>query len=184
MLALTLAPDSLLLASTDDPGAATTNAVARPKPGTHPLRWYRDTKPRFYRPYMVRVLALDDSMMELVFLHGRTGEDLALSKPSFRIAYHDGRYAHSALPSTAQKARPGTEQDCGLLFISDLYMESLTQSDRTTLVDTGGGEGKWPPSAGKFSELIERLHGQLGANASTQDAAELAALVELLKSVA
>jgi hypothetical protein len=133
---------------------------------------------------MIRVLEMDDSMMELVFLHGRTGEDLELSKPSFRIAYHDGRYAYSALPSTAQKARPGTAQDCGFLFISDIYMESLTKDDRTMLAAAGGGEHKYPPSLGKFSELIERLHGQLGDGASAQDAADLAALVELLKSVA
>jgi len=179
-----LTHNSSLQASTEDPGAATTTAVARPRPGDSPMRWYRDTKPRFYRPYMIRVLAMDDSMMEFVFLHGHTGEDLALSQESFRIAYHDGRYAHSALPSTAQKARPGTERDCGMLFISDQYMESIAQSDRTTLVAAGGGEGKWPPSAGKFSELIERLHGQLGGSASAQDTEDLAALVELLKSVA
>jgi len=173
-----------LQGSTDDPGAASTNAVARPKPGDPPQRWYRDTKPRFYRPYLIRVLAMDDTTMEFVFLHGRSGEDLALSKQSFRIAYHDGRYAYSSLPSTAQKARPGTEKSCGLLFISDLYMEDLPQSDRLTLTNAGGGEGKWPASAGRYSELITRLHTKLGDRASAQDQADLAALVELLQSVA
>lgn len=133
---------------------------------------------------MIRVLAMDDSMMEFVFLHSRTGEDLALSKLSCRIAFHDGRYAYSALPSTAQKARPGTAQDCGFLFISDIYMETLAKDDRTTIAAAGGGEHKYPLSLGKYSELIERLHGQLGGSASAQDAADLAALVELLKSVA
>ena len=175
---------SNLQTSTDDPGAASTSAVARPQPGGAPIRWYRDTKPRFYRPYMVRVLAMDDTMMEFVFLHGRTGADLELSMKSCRISYHDGRYAYSALPSTAQKARPGTERDCGILFISDLYMESLPQADRATLATSFTGEGKWPYSAGKLSELVDRLHTSLGQNASAQDQADLAALVELLKSVA
>lgn len=174
----------ILLISTDDPGAATTGAVARPKPGAPPIRWYRDTKPRFYRPYLVRVVASDDTTMEIVFLNSRTGEDLELSRPSFRIAHHDGRYAHSALPSTAQKARPGTEQDCGLLFISDLYMEGLTSSDRATLIDSGTDGHKWPPSAGVLSELITRLHTRIGPAASAQDEADLASLVELLRSVA
>ena len=176
--------NSNLLISTDDPGAASTTAVTRPKASDSPVRWYRDTKPRFYRPYLVRVIAIDDTTMDFVFLHGRTGEDLGLSQKSYRIAYHDGRYAYSALPSTAQKARPGTERDCGLLFISDQYMEGLAQNDRTTLIGSETGGGKWPPSAGKFSELIERLHGQLGGSASAQDTEDLAALVELLKSVA
>ena len=170
--------------STDDPGASSTAAVARPQPGRAPIQWYRDTKPRFYRPYLVRVLAMDEAMMEFAFLHGRTGQDLELSKTSFQIAYHDGRYAYSALPSTAHKARPGTEQDCGLLFISDLYMDGIAQSDRTLLADAGTGEGKWPYSAGKFSELLTRLHTRLGGSASAKDDADLASLVELLKSVA
>jgi len=178
------AHNSCLHISTDDPGAATTTAVARPKPGDPPLRWYRGTKPRFYRPYLIRVLALDDTMMEFVFLHGRDGEDLELSKQRFQIAYHDGRYAYSALPSTAHKARPGTEQDCGFLFISDLYMESLPKSDLTTLAKADNRDGKWPQSAGRYADLIERLHGQLGGSASAQDTEDLAALVELLKSVA
>jgi hypothetical protein len=173
-----------LQASTDDPGAASTSAVARPRPGDHPLQWYRDTKPRFYRPYMIRVIAMDDTTMEFVFLHGRTGEDLTLSRARYKIAYHDGRYAYSALPSTAHKARPGTAHSCGLLFISDLYMESLPQADRTSLIGTGTGEGKWPASAGRFSELITRLHTKLGGLGSAQDDADLAALLELLKSVA
>jgi hypothetical protein len=177
-------PNLNLQTSTDDPGAASTSAVARPRPGDAPIRWYRDAKPRFYRPYMVRVIAMDDTMMEFVFLHGHTGDDLGLSMQSCRISYHDGRYAYSALPSTAQKARPGTERDCGILFISDLYMESLPQADRATLAGANTGEGKWPYSAGKLSELVDRLHTSLGANASEQDQADLAALVELLKSVA
>src|SRR5215475_5334074 len=105
-----------LHASTEDPIAATTEPVSQPKPGDEPLRWYLHTQPRFYRPYLIRVLKRDDTSMELVFLDGTTGADLALSRPSYQIAYQDGRYAYSALPSTAQKVQPGSAKTCGLLF--------------------------------------------------------------------
>ena len=139
--------------STDDPGAASTNAVSRPKPGDAPLLWYRDTKPRFYRPYLIRVVKRDDTMMEFVFLDARTGKDLALSRPMFQISYHDGRYAHSALPSTAHKVKTGSAQSCGLLFISDLYMQGIPRADRDAVLLAGGGNGKWPWTEGKLAEL-------------------------------
>ena len=142
---------SSLHASTADPGAASTEPVPRPRPGSHPLLWYQDTKPRFYRPYLVRVLERDDTSMEFVFLDGRTGADLALSRRSYEIAYHDGRYAHSALPSTAPKAQPGSPRSCGLLFISDLYIQSLPRADADALLVSGNDDDKWPRSAGKHS---------------------------------
>jgi hypothetical protein len=175
---------SHLYSCTEDPGAASTNAMSRPQPGDPPLQWYRDTKPRFYRPYLIRVVNRNDTMMELAFLNAVTGEDLALSKPTFEIAYHDARYAYSALPSTAPKVRPGTAQSCGLLFMSDLYMQALPESDQETILATGNGEGKWPYSAGRFSELITRLHTELGGRLSAQEEADVASMVELLKSVA
>ena len=137
-----------LHASTTDPGAASTAPVTRPKPGGSPLRWYQDAKPRFYRPYLIRVLRRDDTAMEFVFLDGRTGDDLALSKQSYQIAYHDGRYAHSALPSTAQKVQPGSARSCGLLFMSDLYIQGLPQAD-AALISSGNADDKWPRSAGR-----------------------------------
>jgi hypothetical protein len=137
-----------LHASTEDPGAATTDPVARPKPGERPVRWYRDTKPRFYRPYLIRVLRRDDTSMEFVFLDGNTGADLALSRPSYEIAYHDGRYAYSALPSTAPKVQPGSGRSCGLLFMTDLYIQALPRADRTTLLTLINDDDKWPRSAG------------------------------------
>jgi hypothetical protein len=173
-----------LYSPTEDPGAASTNAVARPQPGAPPLQWYRDTKPRFYRPYLVRVVNRNDTMMELVFLNARTGEDLALSKPAFEIAYHDGRYSYSALPATAPKVRPGTAQSCGLLFLSDLFMQTLPKSDREEIMLAGNGENKYPHGAGKFAELVTRLHAELGGRLSPQEEADLAQMVELLKSVA
>lgn len=173
-----------LHAVTDDPGAASTTAVARPKPGDAPLRWYRDTKPRFYRPYMVQVLSIDETTMEFVFLHSQTGTDLALSQERYKIAYHDGRYAYDALPSTAQKARPGTAQSCGLLFLSDLYMQGLPRADREALTLVGAGDSKWPYSAGRYAELVTRLHTELGGHLSAEDEADVASLLELLKSVA
>jgi len=175
---------SRLFSSTEDPGAASTSPVARPQPGAAPLQWYRDTKPRFYRPYLIRVVNRNDAMMELVFLNARTGADLALSKPAYEIAYHDGRYAYSALPSTAPKVKPGTAQSCGLLFMSDLYMQELPEEDREAILGAGNGEGKYPYSAGKFSELISRLHAELGGRLSPQEEADIAQMVELLKSVA
>ncbi|HWO25657.1 MAG TPA: hypothetical protein VNO30_43260 [Kofleriaceae bacterium] len=140
---------SSLHASTLDPGAASTEPVTRPKPGGALLRWYQDAKPRFYRPYLIRVLRRDDTSMEFVFLDGRTGEDLALSKRSYQISYHDGRYAHSALPSTAQKVQPGSARSCGLLFMSDLYIQSLPQADGAALLSSGNDDDKWPRSAGR-----------------------------------
>ena len=169
---------------TDAPGAASTDPVARPTADGHPLMWYRDTKPRFYRPYLIRVLKKDDTTMEFVFLHSRTGEDLALSSPSYRIAYHDGRYAYSALPSTAPEVEPSSAKSCGLLFMSDRYIQSLPQEDQTALLDSGGGDGKWPYSAGGAAELITRLHKKLGRNLSAKDRADIASVLELLKSVA
>lgn len=173
-----------LYSDTEDPGTASTAAVARPQPGEPPLRWYRDTKPRFYRPYLVRVVNRNDTMMEFVFLNARTGADLALVKPTFEIAYHDGRYSYSALPATAPKVRPGTAQSCGLLFLSDLYMQSLPETDRATILGSGNGGSKFPYSAGKFSDLISRLHAELGGRLSPQEEADLAQMVALLKSVA
>lgn len=140
---------SSLHASTVDPGAASTEPVAQPKPGSNPLLWYQDTKPRFYRPYLIRVLKRDDTSMEFVFLDGRTGAELALSRRSYEIAYHDGRYAYSALPSTAQKVQPGSARSCGLLFISDLYIQNLPRTDGAALFAPGNEDDKWPRSAGK-----------------------------------
>jgi hypothetical protein len=151
MLAQAALTDTLYTC-TDDPGAASTNAVTRPETGDLPLQWYRDTKPRFYRPYLIRVVKLDDSSMEFVFLNARDGVDLALSQPTYEIAHHDGRYAYSALPSTAPKVIPGSTQSCGLLFISDLYMQNLPQADRSLVLLTGNGEGKYPPGAGGAPE--------------------------------
>lgn len=197
-----MAPSNLssLYIMTDDPGAASTDAVVRPQPGAPPLRWYRDAKPRFYRPYLIRVLWLDDTTMHFVFLNSQTGVDLPIP-PSvgahYKIAYHDGRYAYSALPSTAQYARPGNEQSrsCGLLFISDLYMEKhVPQSVRTmlttlrtaprtaTLADKSLGDGKWPYSAGTSSEPSTPQHAEPGVHPSPQAAADLAQLAELRKS--
>jgi hypothetical protein len=141
-----------LYTGTDDPGTATTHAVTRPETGDYPLQWYRDTKPRFYRPYMIRVVTRDDSTMEFVFLDARGGADLVLSQSTYKIAYHDGRYAYSALPSTAPRVNAGSTQSCGLLFISDLYMQDLPQADRSLILLTGNGEGKYPPSAGGAPE--------------------------------
>src|SRR6185436_1312197 len=142
---------SSLHASTDDPTAATTESVSQPNPGDKPLLWYHDTKPRFYRPYLVRVLKRDETTMELVFLDGGTGADLAMSRPSYQIAYHDGRYAYSALPSTAQKVQPGSTRTCGLLFISDLYIQDLPPADQDALLASSNNNDKWPRSAGRFS---------------------------------
>lgn len=189
---------SSLYISTDDPGAASTDAVVRPQPGAPPLRWYRDTKPRFYRPYLIRVVWLDDTTMHFVFLNSQTGADLPVPPPPaphYVIEYHDGRYAYSALPSTAQYARPGNAQSrsCGLLFISDLYMEKdVPQSVRTmlatlrttALAGKPPGDGKWPYSAGTSSEPSTPLHAEPGVRPSPQAAADLAQLVEPLKSVA
>jgi hypothetical protein len=169
---------------TDDPGAASTDPVARPTADGHPLLWYRDTKPRFYRPYLIRVLKKEDTTMEFVFLHSRTGADLALSSPSYRIAYHDGRHAYSALPSTAPEVEPGSEKSSGLLFMSDLYIQSLPQEDQTALIDSGGGDGKWPNSLGGAAELVTRLHKQLGGHLSARDHADIASVLELLQKVA
>jgi hypothetical protein len=144
-------PHYCLHAATEDPTVANTNAVSRPKAGDEALLWYRDTKPRFYRPYLIRVVQLDDTAMEFVFLDNNTGADLALSRPTHKIAYHDGRYAYSALPSTAPKVRPGSSKSCGLLFISDLYMQQLPRADQALIAASGNDDEKWPLSAGKFS---------------------------------
>lgn len=133
--------------STEDPGAATTDPVARPRPGDEPLRWFLDTKPRFYRPYLIRVLERDDTMMEFVFLNASSGDDLTLSQQSYRIAYHDGRYAYSGLPSTAPKVQPGSSRTCGLLFISDLYMQELPQADLESII-ADNYDQKYPRSKG------------------------------------
>jgi hypothetical protein len=173
-----------LLACTEDPGAACTDAVPRPKPGDGPLRWYRDTKPRFYRPYLIRVVKRTDNMMVFVFLNSTTGADLALSKPTYEIAYHDGRYAYSALPSTAHRAEPGSARSCGLLFMSDLYMESLPESDRLAIAAVGDDEHKWPLSASKYTGLITRLQTELSGRLSSQDESDLASMLQLLQRVA
>ncbi|HWU87906.1 MAG TPA: hypothetical protein VN253_11555 [Kofleriaceae bacterium] len=89
-------------------------------------------------------------MIEFVFLDGNTGDDLALSRPSYKIAYHDGRYAYSALPSTAQKVQPGP-RSCGLLFISDLYIQGLAQPDQDALLVSNPDDDKWPRSAGRVA---------------------------------
>ncbi len=173
-----------LHACTEDPGAATTEAVSRPKSGDNPLRWYLDTKPRFYRPYLIRVLERDDTSMEFVFLDSSTGVDLALSRPIYKIAYHDGRYAYSALPSTAQKVQPGSARSCGLLFISDLYMQDLPKSDRDAIVASGDDDDdKWPPSRGKLSGLSTRLRATLDSRLSAQEEADVLSLLELLELV-
>lgn len=173
-----------LYGCTADPGAATTEPVSRPEPGAAPLLWYRDTKPRFYRPYLIRVVKRDDTSMEFVFLNGSTGADLALSRPTYEIAYHDGRYAHSALPSTAQKVQPGSTRSCGLLFISDLYMQELPQADRDAIVMSVPDEEKWPPSAGKLSGLSTRLRAKLESRLPEQEEADIVSLLELLELVA
>lgn len=197
-----MAPSNLssLYTSTDDPGAASTGAVVRPQPGAPPIRWYRDTKPRFYRPYLIRVLWLDDTTMHFVFLNSQTGADLPMPPsvgPHYKIAYHDGRYAYSALPSTAQDARPGNEQSrsCGLLFISDLYMEKhvpqsvrtmlttpRTATSTTALAGRSPGDSKWPYSAGTSSEPSTPLHAEPGVRPSPQAATDLAQLARLRKS--
>lgn len=141
-----------LHAATEDPTVANTNAVPQPKTGDKPLLWYRDTKPRFYRPYLIRVVQCDDTSMEFVFLDNNTGDNLSLSRRTYKISYHDSRYAYSGLPSTAPKVRPGSARSCGLLFISDLYMQELPQADRTAIAASGNDDEKWPLSAGKFSE--------------------------------
>jgi hypothetical protein len=86
--------------------------------------------------------------MEFVFLDGNTGADLELSRPSYEIAYHDGRYAYSALPSTAPKVQPGSARSCGLLFMTDLYIQALPRTDRSTLLALVNDDDKWPRSAG------------------------------------
>lgn len=136
--------------STDDPGAATMAPVARPKPGDKPLQWFLDTKPRFYRPYLIRVLERDDTTMKFVFLSASAGDDLTLSQQSYQIAYHDGRYAYSGLPSTAPQVQPGSSRTCGLLFISDLYMQELPQADLASIIGDHNDE-KWPRSKGRLT---------------------------------
>ncbi len=173
-----------LHACTVDPGAATTEAVSRPEPGSPPLLWYLDTKPRFYRPYLIRVVKRDDSLMEFVFLDSSTGADLAMSRSTYEIAYHDGRYAYSALPSTAQKVQPGSARSCGLLFISDLYMQRLPQADRDAILISGYEEKKWPASAGKLSGLSTRLRAKLASRLPEQEEADIVSLLELLELVA
>jgi hypothetical protein len=150
---------------------AITAPVPRPKPGDDPLLWYLDTKPRFYRPYLIRVLNRDDTSMEFVFLDGSTGEDLALSKESYQIAYHDGRYAYSALPSTAQNVRLGSTRSCGLLFISDLYMQSLARDDRDVIIESITEDNKWPRSLGKLARPTTRRRTALKDDHSAQEPA-------------
>ena len=88
--------------------------------------------------------------MEFVFLNGLTGADLVLSRPSCEIAYHDGRHAHSALPSTAHEVEPGSPRSCGLLFLSDLYIQGLPQADQDLIAVSGGNEENWPRSLGRL----------------------------------
>lgn len=111
-----------------------------------------------------------------VFLDGTTGADLVLSRPTYEIAYHDGRYAYSALPSTAHKVQPGSTRCCGLLLISELYMQGLPQADRDAITTSGSDEQKWPYAAGKVTELRTRLRTKLGGR--------LPSMLDLLQRVA
>lgn len=140
--------------STDNPAEAVTEPVARPEHGSAPLRWYRDTKPRFYRPYLIRVLDRDDTTIKFVFLDSYTGLDMTLSHPEYKIAYHDGRYAYSGLPSTAPRVQPGSARSCGLLFMSDLYLQTLSQRDQDAIAAVNHDDQKWPRAAGMAAPAV------------------------------
>lgn len=136
-----------LCVGTDDLGQAMTEPGPRPLPG-QPHYWYRRAKPRFYRPYLVRVIERDDDVMRFVFLDALTGQDLALSELVHRVAYHDARYAYGGLPSTAPRVIAGTGADCGMLLLSDEYLERFPAADREALATAGPGSDKWPRSLG------------------------------------
>lgn len=174
--------ETCLYDCTTNPGDATTEPGPQPKPGTKIL-WYRDTKPRFYAPYLVRVSKRDASTMSFVFLNAETGEDLELSKDEFVISYHDGRYAHSDLPSTAQLAEHDKpERSFGLLFISDTYIkDQLTADDWQKVKSTSGGDGKWPYGAASLHNLL-RL--QPGDRIDQDTHRDLQAVLNVLQSLA
>lgn len=130
--------------------------------------WYIDQGPLFYNPYFIKVIKIDDQNMEFRFLHSFTGEDLFPARAeNFKILYRDIRYAWAALPSTAHTVKQGDSNDCGILFISkENYMEKklpggLADFQTITSAAAGGGDGKWPFSAGEFAETVSRLRQSL-----------------------
>lgn len=138
-----------------------------------PHRWFiGETRP-FYSPFFIRVVNIYPLVMEFRFLHSTGGYDLFPETPNRTINYRDPKEAWAALPSTAYDVTQGSPNDCGLLFISDDYIQNkISQADYETIHDAGGGDGKWPFSAGELKEAVSRLRKNLPALAE-QDQQDL-----------
>jgi hypothetical protein len=144
---------------TNEKNARKLRPVTRQELKTSQHLWYTGEDEYIsYEPFLVRVIAIDDSQMEFKFLDCRTGEDLDnLSSLTYKIAYNNPRYAWADPPSTAHRVLPSDLQgkeprSCGLLFIAHKYMKSdgfvkEADYDAITLIG-GGGDGKWPIAAG------------------------------------
>ena len=138
--------------------------VTRQKLKNSQHHWYLAEDYLFYQPFLVRVIDINDSQMEFAFLNSETGEDLeSLSSKTYKIAYNNAKYAWANPPSTAHLVLPNDlqskePQSCGLLFIEHKYMVSgalVSKDDYDAITSVGGGDGKWPISAGELAKQPE-----------------------------
>jgi hypothetical protein len=149
-------------------------------------RWYIDQKSKFYNPYLIQVTDIDDQDMWFMFLNSMTGDPLFKGRVH-KIAYRDIRYAWAERPSTAHKVKQNDQKNCGLLFISDDYMmdpNSLPggKQDRDEITNTGGGDGKWPFSAGQDAQSrVEQLRRSISGHSESlrRDLEEILRLLDI-----
>jgi hypothetical protein len=155
-------------------------------------RWYIDQNPPFYSPYFIRVVTRDDQNITFKFLDSFSGNEL-FSGREHKIEYHNLQHAWPRLPSTAHLIEQGTGNDCGLLFISlDYMMDSHNlpggKADLDNIKATGGGDGKWPYSAGELLSAAERLRASLPrwpeGILSNSDRRDLESILRLVESAA
>jgi len=146
-----------------------------PRPPKGPLpnpavNWYIGTKPRGYKPYLVKVISdlagnAVSPALTFMFLHNETGVDLSGPHTISLADLNDQTKSCSALPASAifvdLKADPTA--DCGFLFLTDGYAASIVTKPQAAqpvnlLVDAAG-DGKYPKGASASpTSLVSALH--------------------------
>jgi hypothetical protein len=130
------------------------SAFRRPKPDPAPdeaaVYWYLDSPQLSYFSCLVRVKAIFGDNITFTFLHNVHGTDLP---GDYQVDLSNYLLVHREFPSTAPLVdlQASPEQDCGFLFLSESYLQSISKSANAAgvnLAEDAIGDGKWPRSAG------------------------------------
>jgi hypothetical protein len=145
----------------------TTGPFERPVASSaRPLKWYLDTKPRGYKPLMVRVThdLINHGSLTFYFLHNETAADLSGPHTFTRAELDDQTKSYSSLPASAIKVdlETSSQKNCGFLFLKEEFIKSIkpipVQTGTTVdLMVESVGDGKYPKGA-SASPLVSALN--------------------------